>query len=261
LDTNKIHRQSTLKDWANAVISDRDALKNHLGLNITPEANYPNIKVAQLLLDKVGLVLTQVGEEKISEATGTDGKVKRKTIRLYQLLPETIEKDKYVLDRWFKKDKAKAEAREVEEITKPLGQRLEESPKASPSVTTSSIATSNDIDTVPVKPNIYNSLNISTGTKTQDELLRDLNTSNVGSILPHLLKDKNPKDLAWLGEKLTQLFPTEKLASLYRAIAETIQGKTLGILDKYGLTIIQLKDLGAVKLSDSQTFKISELVA
>jgi len=261
LDTNKIHRQSTLKDWANAVISDRDALKNHLGLNITPEANYPNIKVAQLLLDKVGLVLTQVGEEKISEATGTDGKVKRKTIRLYQLLPETIEKDKYVLDRWFKKDKAKAEAREVEEITKPLGQRLEESPKASPSVTTSSIATSNDIDTVPVKPNIYNSLNISTGTKTQDELLRDLNTSNVGSILPHLLKDKNTKDLTWLGEKVAQLNPTEKLASLYRAIAETLQGKTLGILDKYGLTIIQLKDLGAVKLSDSQTFKISELVA
>ena len=276
LDTNKIHRQSTLKDWANAVISDRDALKNHLKLNITPEANYPNIKVAQLLLDKVGLVLTQVGEEKISEATGTDGKVKRKTIRLYQLLPETIEKDKYVLDRWFKKDKAKAEAREVEEITKPLGQasltpiplvknqlgqRLEESPKASPSVTTSSIATSNDIDTVPVKPNIYNSLNISTGTKTQDELLRDLNTSNVGSILPHLLKDKNTKDLAWLGEKVAQLNPTEKLASLYRAIAETLQGKTLGILDKYGLTIIQLMDLGAVKLSDSQTFKISELVA
>jgi len=93
-----------------------------------------------------------------------------------------------------------------------------------------------------------------------DALVKTLNISNVDEVLPQLLKDKDPKHIAWLGEKLQQLNPTKELPKLYRSIVESIHGQKLGILDKYGLTIIQLKDYGAVKLSNDLTCRSSDLV-
>jgi hypothetical protein len=284
LDVDKIFEHSTLRPWAESLKNDSEAIKTHLGLSVEDSP----IKLAQNFLDKVGLELTQVGERKIAEAMGGDGKIKRKTIRQYKLLPSTLEKHQVFLERWLKRDKEKELGQTdfylgqtknsdlgqtknsdlgqtkndlgqtdfyLGQTKNDLGQILENSPQPLPCKDINQIIDNVPDHNVPDKLNIYLSCNISSGTDLNiDSLIKNLDLSS--------LERKN-EALEELGSKLTQNYPVPRapedtLAKLNRTLAEKILGVKLEILDKYNAFILELKGLG-VCLTSHGTFKLAEL--
>ena len=276
LEIDKIFEHSTLRPWAESLKNDSEAIKTHLGLLVEDSP----IKLAQNFLAKVGLELTQVGERKIAETLGGDGKIKRKTIRQYKLLTSTLEKHQVFLERWLKRDKEKelgqadfylGQAKNSDlgqakndlgqadfylgQVNSDLGQILENSPQPLPCKDNNQIIDNVPDQNVPDKLNIYLSCNISSGTDLNiDSLVKNLDLSSL---------DKKNQALEELGSKLTQSYPVPKapedtLAKMNRKLAEKILGVKLTILDRYSAFILEIKGWG-VCLTSHGTFKLNEL--